>query len=441
LKKIIILAYDYPPYISVGGLRPFSWFKYLNRFNIYPIVITRQWQNKHGNELDYISEGISNTIIHEKFENGEIIRTPYKPNLSNKLLLRFGKNRFRILRKLVSAFYEFIQFVITIGPKRNIYFAAEDYIKNQKVDLIIATGDPFILFNYASKLSLKFNLPWIADYRDPWSQDIPLQKKYFLKKWSAYNEKRILKNVSSVVTVSQFVADKIATNYKGDHIHIIPNGFDSEIINSIQEIDQNSNTLTISYAGTIYNWHPIEIFFDAVNQLLKNHSEIKICLNFYGINNKKDIQNLLSKYLHVKKCINFYPRIPNHELLVKLAESNVLLLFNYYSFMGTKIYDYLGLRRKILFCFTDDPKAKKLKEKYYKIDESSNTRKELQSELIKQCKSGILVKNADELKDVLIDMNREFEQTNKISYDGKNIEQFSREFRVQELAELIKLQL
>ena len=29
MKKVIILAYDFPPYVSVGGLRPSSWYNYL----------------------------------------------------------------------------------------------------------------------------------------------------------------------------------------------------------------------------------------------------------------------------------------------------------------------------------------------------------------------------------------------------------------------------
>ena len=118
LKKVLILAYDFPPYVSVGGLRPHAWFKYLKKFDIYPIVITRQWQNKYGSELDYISEGTSDSNIHEKFENGEIIRTPYKTNLSNKLLLKYGENRYKILRKLISGYYEFSQFLLINGPKK-----------------------------------------------------------------------------------------------------------------------------------------------------------------------------------------------------------------------------------------------------------------------------------------------------------------------------------
>ena len=41
-------------------------------------------------------------------------------------------------------------------------------------------------------------------------------------------------------------------------------------------------------------------------------------------------------------------------LLEKLAVNNIFLLFNYYSYMGTKIYDYLGLKRLILLCYDND---------------------------------------------------------------------------------------
>jgi hypothetical protein len=437
MKKVIILAYDFPPYVSVGGLRPYAWLKYLKQFNVYPIVITRQWQNKFGNELDYVSEGISKINIHEKLEYGEIIRTAYEPNLSNKLLLKFGPNKFKIIRKLISGYFEFTQFLITNGPKKNIYYAAENCLKEEKIHSIIATGDPFVLFKYASRLGEKFNIPWIADYRDPWSQDIPLQKKYFLKKWSNYNERKILKRVASVITVSQFVADKIALNYGKHKIHIIPNGFDPEIINNISKIKQNSKKFTISYAGTIYNWHPLEIFLNSLNEFLIINTSVEISLDFYGINNESEIKEKLLKYPNVSSFINFNPRIPNSELLRKLAESNALLLFNYYSFMGTKIYDYLGLKRKILFCFTEDENAQKLKDKYYTIDESLNTNTELQSDLIKNSKSGVLVRNADELKDVLMDLLLEFKETKNIKCESQNIDQFSREFRVKELSEII----
>ena len=92
----------------------------------------------------------------------------------------------------------------------------------------------------------------------------------------------------------------------------------------------------------------------------------------------------------------------------------------------------------ILFCFTDDKNALKLKDKYYNIDEGSNANKELQSDLIKESNSGVLVKNSDDLKDVLVDLISEFNQTRSIKCESEKVDRFSREFRVKELADLIR---
>ena len=42
MKKVLILAYDFPPYVSAGGLRPYNWYLYLKEFGVEPVVITRQ---------------------------------------------------------------------------------------------------------------------------------------------------------------------------------------------------------------------------------------------------------------------------------------------------------------------------------------------------------------------------------------------------------------
>ncbi len=41
MKKVLIIAYDFPPLNSVGAKRPYSWYKYFKKYNVYPIVITR----------------------------------------------------------------------------------------------------------------------------------------------------------------------------------------------------------------------------------------------------------------------------------------------------------------------------------------------------------------------------------------------------------------
>ncbi|NBU92715.1 MAG: hypothetical protein EBS17_07740, partial [Flavobacteriia bacterium] len=166
---------------------------------------------------------------------GTVIRCPYRPNLSNRLLLKHGTNKFRFLRKTISAWYEIMQFYARTGPKLPIYLEAYNYIKNNKVDIILATGEPFVLFHYAKKLGQQFNLPWVADYRDPWSPN--LQKSLGVYRWlQRSNERRTVKHAAGISTVSPIVARQIQSVGIFPNIAIIPNGFDHEAMDQAREV-------------------------------------------------------------------------------------------------------------------------------------------------------------------------------------------------------------
>ena len=130
--------------------------------------------------------------------------------------------------------------------------------------------------------------------------------------------------------------------------------------------------------------------------------------------------------------------MPNKDLLYKLANDNVLLLFNYYSFMGTKIYDYLGIKRKILFCFTNDKVALDLKNKYYHIDESDSPNLNMQADLIQETNSGVLVNNHEQLKVEFINLCNEFAKHKKIECNSINTQKFSRRLQVEILSTTFK---
>ena len=439
MKKVLILAYDFPPYVSVGGLRPYAWYNYLKEFGVEPIVVTRQWGNTHGNRLDYISAGSSKHSIVEVSEHGTIIRSPYKPNFANRLLLKHGDHRYRFLRKSISAYYEFAQFLLPIGPKIELYKAAKHFLKNNQVDAIIATGDPFVLFRYASKLSKAFNIPWIADYRDPWSHNEEAQKTMIQKTWNTYMEKNTVSTASHISTVSKFVHSKIAILIPNKPYSITPNGYDTQVIDEIKNIQQNKEELCISFVGTIYNWHPIESFLRVANEFVTEHPEAKIRFKFYGTNLTDELNRMVNEqFPNLKAHVLITPKMQNQELLEKLASDHVMLLFNYYSYMGTKIFDYLGIRRKIILCYENDPEAHSLKQKYYHVDESGSESKQLQADLIKQTNSGIIVKDSQHLRQVLQDLYVEFQATGQIACDSHGVEQYSRKIQVERLAEIIK---
>ena len=439
MKKVLILAYDFPPYVSVGGLRPYNWYLYLRECGVEPIVITRQWANDYGNNLDYVAPGKSNETIVESSDKGTILRTPYIPNFANRLLLKHGEKKYAFLRRLVSAFYEFTEFMFPMGPKIQLFLEAKKYLKTNKVDAIIATGNPFVLFKYAHKLSKLYSIPWIADYRDPWTQDPKRSKNIILKTWDSFLEKKYVSHADSVITVSDFFKRQISTGLKGQKFHIISNGFDPEVLNVVKEIKQNDKELSIGFAGTIVEWSPIESFLRVINQYIIEHPDKPIRINFYGINTELKVRQLIdNKFTHLKKILTIYPKLNNDELVRLLATNNLLLLFNYYSFTGTKIYDYLALKRKILLCYTNDKEAMELKSKFYYIDNGEDMNGNVQADLINSTRSGIIVEDAMHLSKIIDENYAEFILNKHIKCNSINVENYSRKVQVQLLSDVIK---
>lgn len=438
MKQLLILAYDFPPYVSVGGLRPYSWYKYLKEYGVYPIVVTRQWGNDFGDERDYIASSKSKETIVEDTEFGTIIRTPYKPNLANRILLKYGKNRFSLVRKAVSAFYEFAQFIFYIGPKSGLYRGACKYLKEHKVDAIIATGEPFVLFKYASKLSKIHNIPWIADYRDPWTQNVSRSDNWILKMWNSFLERKLSNSAKCITTVSDYFKCQIKQTANRP-FEIIPNGYDQEAVDSTLNIEQDSDCLKIAFIGTIYKWHPLESILECLVKFASCIDSPKFEFNLFGINNPEEIKHLVcTKYPTITNNVNIHARISNDELLKTLARHNVMLLFNYYSFMGTKIYDYIGIKRKILLCYSNDAEALELKKQFYSMKEFDDLSTHLQEDLINETHSGIVVRDKNHLSQVLTDLYEEFKVNGRIACNSTNTDKLSRKARAEELANLVK---
>lgn len=408
----------------------------MKELGLEPIVITRSWENKFGNSKDYISRTKTQSIISEKNKFGTLIKTPYSPNFPNRLLLNYGPHRYSFLRKLISAFYEILQFFLIIGPKKNIYLEAHTFLKNNKVDLIIASAEPFVLFSYASKLSSIFSTPWIADYRDPWVQDKKRGDNFIRRRWDSYLEKKFLENAHSIITVSDFFKKEILKSKLNKSIHVISNGYIEEFFNSPQQFTNNEK-LVLCYLGTVYDWHPVKSIFDVLEKLITINS-LEIELHFYGTNKEEKLKKWLKKYSFILgKNIKFFPKINAKELEKKLRNVNIFLLFNDYNNVGTKIYDYLALRRNIILCYINDLEAKRLKSEHYNIKLNELTDVSKQSELIQKTNSGCSIVDSEHLYDYLIECNNEFKSLGYITSKVKNIEKFSRKTATQNLFNII----
>lgn len=435
VKKALILAYDFPPFISVGALRPVGWMQHLHEFGVYPIFVTRDWSHVSGDLSDYVEQGKNTQLRISRFATHMVIHVPFKPHLGNKMYVRFGADRFAFLRRLINAFFEFGQFFLPIGNKRRLYATAKNYLsKHSDIDVVIATADPFILFRYANKLSRRFDIPAIYDYRDPWSQGVSSEHGKFYKSINRLIERFALGKNPVITTVSPFLCSKLKEIHKTADFHVIANGY---LDYDYTQPNDLSKKLRLAYAGTIYNWYPYQIFFYAIDELKRDYN-LDFEISFYGINNETELKEFIQDEVpNIEPNVHFFEKLPAIELYGKLAQNHILLLFNSFSFMGTKIYDYLAVKRNILLLFTKDSETERLRKELFIIEESEAHSQSLQADLIEETKSGKAVKDTEHLKQLLLAYYQEIQETGKLEYLGENATNFSRKYQTQLLAELI----
>ena len=104
------------------------------------------------------------------------------------------------------------------------------YLREHPVDAIVTTGPPQSLHLIGQRLHNALGIPWIVDFRDPWS------KMYYLKHlpispraWRKHLrlEQGVIDDATTVLTVTPLVQDLYAGMTKTP-VAMIPNGFDEE---------------------------------------------------------------------------------------------------------------------------------------------------------------------------------------------------------------------
>lgn len=427
MTTVLILAYDFPPNPSVGAKRPQAWFKYFNEFGIKPVVVTRHWDRPIKEGDDTVKPSISQVMKIEETSEGTVISVPFQPNLRDRLLLKYGRAKFSLFRKGLSLVnYLGALYHASFDEKIGLLSAAEKYIHENKVDGIIATGEPFILFRYACLLSKRHDIPWVADYRDGWTTNYNISiagkaKKLVYRKLVQSRERKFVSTASAVTTISRKLAIDLEKLH-GKKVEVISNGYDEETVAEVlmRPIPTKSR-FSLAYSGTLYPYQRLETFLSAFKRFMKQRrlSPDDVQVNFYGTahypGNAERVRNyddVLLPYL------NITGRMPYDKLLEKLVEDHLCLVFANEKIDGSvaKIFDYLALRKPILVSVNDHGTIE---------------------DIIQDTQGGILCENEEEVLQVLNEKYDEFLEYGKCESHTINEKKYTRKASVEKLAKLI----
>lgn len=422
-NKILILAHDFYPMASAAAARPYGWYLHMKKYGFEPIVVTRYWRNNLTNEFDVLNNFRNTSSSIEKTEHGSIIRVPYHPNCRDRFHNKFQGKASALFRKFLSFIYSFTPFLTILDDaNRGIYLESRKYLKNQKVDAIIATGGPYFLFRYASMLSEEFRIPWFADYRDLWSY-YPKHGSNIINESLHKYSRRLLENyytskAEGIVTVTPKLVDILKTNFRNKPVFLSYNGYLRTFKKKKEkEKNKNFNHLKLAYLGSIYAYYDLDSFFSGCIQFTKiANKQLSITfigLNFYPSQKKKIINLAQSKGI----IVYFTSKVEFEHIHDKLYDYDALLLFGLENgvFICAKLFEYLQVEKPVI-----------LFARNHKIMEN----------IIKETNAGYAAANSTELCKVLLKID-ERKKNNCSTMKRKNVVKYSRENQTKFLCEFI----
>lgn len=355
MDKVLILSYYYKPANFVACDRIHSWAKYFKENDIYPIIVTRQWNEGQTDIIDPIKH---NKLSIDDYIDYEVHRLPYKNSMRDKLA---SSNRFPIIRKSLSFLGLLAERIFFRLSKNYIFYSySRDYLRNNPgVKIIIASGRPFFLFKVASLLSVKNKINWIADYRDEWTTIYPKPKLSFLNKilffFEKVNEKKWIKSSSFFTTTAKAIRERISETYNKQGL-LVYNGYDGEI--QLQNLNKkHSNTLNILYAGTLYSYQNIELLIESVKKFNRESSTVNINVTYVGVESIPHELAKLKNRINNDSSFHLLPKMSYEKLINLYQEMDILYLTSYEQNEGwlpVKLYDYYKVGLPILLYPTDN---------------------------------------------------------------------------------------
>ena len=234
MKRVLIITYYWPPTGGSGVQRWVKFAKYLPSEGWQPVIYTPE-----NPEQLAVDESLAAEVPPETEVLKTRITEPYE--LYKKFLRKSGHSKEAVEVNPVNAQNKSAMQKLAMWVRGNFFRpdprclwirpsvrVLKKYLKEHPVDLIVSTGPPQSMHLIGMRLAQETGLPWIADFRDPWTRIFyfkHLAMTAATEKWHHRMEKKVLDAADAVVAVSPLVQQEFQAMTQTP-VELITNGFD-----------------------------------------------------------------------------------------------------------------------------------------------------------------------------------------------------------------------
>lgn len=223
------------------------------------------------------------------------------------------------------------------------------------VDVILATGGPFVAFRLARSLSDQLGRPYVLDYRDPWTANPHHDRPPRLA--TIREEGRLLQGCAAVTVVSPSWGMDLDRRFSvGAKLHVVTNGYDSSEMAAVKPHDFGHCAFV--YTGIFYPpKRTISPFFAALKLLRESprRTTKDWYFHYYGVD-EKHVREQADRF-GLSDRIILHGRVPREQALSAVKGANLSIVITSVAEEKTledngivtgKIFEAIGLATPVL---------------------------------------------------------------------------------------------
>jgi glycosyltransferase involved in cell wall biosynthesis len=342
MKRVLIVAYYFPPLGGIGSLRTASFAHHLEQYGWRATVLAP------ANGAYLRDETLSTDV--------DVIRTrSIELSRAGKQLLRAGGTDVHAaqvagpraaLKGLARRYLYFPDGQVGWMPPALL--EARRKIGLNEFDAIFSSSFPVTAHLIARRLHRRLGIPWVAEYRDPWSAMLPAGSPTLAR--AQRLEGAIADEASALVTVSPSWARMFEQAW-GDTVHVIRNGHDGGAPIATESEDPR---FTLAYLGTYYpDTQDLSALWKAVAQL-NTHDRYVDAIRLIGTSSPAQLDELgVAGIADLAEPTGF---LAHDEALNELARASVLIVAGprdsravLKGHVVAKLSEYLATDRPIIY--------------------------------------------------------------------------------------------
>lgn len=226
--------------------------------------------------------------------------------------------------------------------------------KSGKPDLIATFGEPMSDHLLGLRLKEAFNVPWLAHFSDPWS-DNPFRKLQPVSKLvNRALEHRVIENADAVVFTSSETIDLVFHKYSSalrQKAFLLPHSYDPDLYGD--DVRRSSGPIMLRYIGNFYGHRSPKPLIEALAELQRNEPDalLDVRVELVGgipqrMMRSSEWKSLPSELLVACGSVSYA------ESLRLMRDSDILLTIDAPAqlsvFFPSKLVDYIGAGKHLV---------------------------------------------------------------------------------------------